>query len=134
MSCSVARGHDEAMEAVGRLGWIQVDCADPIALAGFWSEMFGVEIGDTLGDPPHYVGLAPTDPAAPVLSFQRVDEAKSVKNRLHFDISVDDIDSATLRTEELGGRRIAGPDMNQYGFRWRVMADPEGNEFCLIFE
>jgi predicted enzyme related to lactoylglutathione lyase len=121
------------VEPVGRLGWIQVDCADPVALAAFWGEVLGVDIGDTLGEPPHYVGLAQTDEAAPVLSFQRVADAKSGKNRLHFDIAVDDIESATHRIEQLGGRPLAAPDIEEYGFRWRIMTDPEDNEFCLIF-
>ena len=59
-------------------------------------------------------------------------ESKAGKNRLHLDVVVQDLDVGCSRIEELGGRRAAGPDLEEYGFRWRLMADPEGNEFCLI--
>jgi predicted enzyme related to lactoylglutathione lyase len=122
------------MGRVGRLGWIQIDCADPEALAGFWSEVLGVEIDQpALGDPPHYVGLIPATPHEPVVTFQRVTEGKTTKNRLHLDVAVDEVEAATLRIEGLGGRRLPSRDFSEYGFHWRVMADPEGNEFCLIY-
>jgi predicted enzyme related to lactoylglutathione lyase len=119
---------------VGRLGWIQTDCHDPERLAAFWGAVLGVEIEDQLGQPPHYVNLKPVTPAAPGVSFQRVPEAKAGKNRLHFDVGVDDVDVATARIETLGGTRVPHDDYHEYGYRWRLMADPEGNEFCLIYE
>ena len=122
------------MDGIGRLSWIQVDCADPVALATFWSSVLGAEIDRPgLGDPPHYLALVPDRPDQPVLTFQRVPEPKTAKNRLHLDIAVDDVETATARIEDLGGRRLAGDDFAEYGFHWRVMADPEDNEFCLIF-
>ena len=122
-----------AMESIGRLGWIQVDCADPRVLATFWGSVFGVDIDQVLGDPAQYVNLAPISPGQLVVSFQRVPEAKTVKNRLHFDVSVGDVEAASSRIERLGGGRITQPDISEYGFTWRVMVDPAGNEFCLIF-
>jgi predicted enzyme related to lactoylglutathione lyase len=122
------------MDRVGRLGWVQIDCADPDRLAAFWSDVLGLEIDAPLGDPPHYLGLVPAGPDAPAVSFHRVPEPKVVKNRLHFDIAVDDVDSATTRVEALGGTRAAADDFSEYGFHWRLMADPEGNEFCLIYD
>ncbi len=121
------------MEGVGRWGWVQVDCADPELLASFWSAVLGSAIEEPLGDPPVYLGLHPTVPGGPVLSFQRVPEPKAVKDRLHLDVAVDDVDRATARVEELGGKRLPGEDFGEFGFRWRVTADPEGNEFCLVF-
>jgi predicted enzyme related to lactoylglutathione lyase len=56
-----------------------------------------------------------------------------VKDRL-LDLAVDDVDTATTRVGALGGRRVAAHDVSEHGFHWRVMADPEGNEFCLIHE
>ena len=121
------------MDRVGHLGWIQIDCANPMRLAAFWSEVLGVEIDQPPdGDPPHYVNLIPGTPNEPIVCFQRVPEAKNVKNRLHLDIEVGDIGSATLRVQDLGGRRLDSDDFTEYGFRWRVMADPAGNEFCLV--
>jgi len=111
---------------------VQIDCADPVALAGFWASLFGSEVHDAHGDPPHYVSVRPTAAGGPWLSFQRVPEAKTAKNRLHLDVYVGDLDEATARVEALGGRRLDRPDLEEYGFRWRVLADPEDNEFCLI--
>lgn len=47
---------------------------------------------------------------------------------------MDDVDEATARIEGLGGLRLQSDDVHEYGYSWRVMADPEGNEFCLIYE
>ena len=122
------------MEPIGQLGWIQIDCRDPRRLARFWGAVFGVAIDSTLGEPAHYVGLAQAGPDHPHISFQRVPEPKTLKNRLHLDIQVDDIEQATAQIETLGGRRLPGEDFREHGFRWRVMVDPEGNEFCLVYE
>jgi len=124
----------ELLEAIGQWGWVQVDCRDPISLASFWSAVLGLPMDDALGDPPHYAGLAGTAPEHPQISFQRVPEGKTGKNRIHLDISVDDVELATRRIETLGGRRLGDRDYHEYGFSWRVMADPEDKEFCLVFE
>lgn len=118
---------------IGRLNWVQVDCADPVRLARFWGAVLGQEIDEAMGDPPQYLGLVPNEPEAVVVSFQRVSELKTVKNRLHLDVSVDDVDEAAARVVELGGSIPANDDHHEYGFHWRLAADPEGNEFCLIF-
>jgi predicted enzyme related to lactoylglutathione lyase len=122
------------MASIGRLAWLQIDCCDPMRLAAFWGAVFGLEVDVCFGEPPHYVGLAKAAPDHPHISFQRVPEPKTVKNRLHFDIRVDDIAQTTAQIEALGGRRLPLQDFHEYGFRWRVMADPEGNEFCLVYE
>jgi len=118
------------MTAVGRLGWVQVDSVDPVGLARFWSAVLGRPIGESYGDPPRYVGLVPPAAEEPVVSFHRVPEAKTGKNRLHLDLAVDDIDRASQQVVDLGGRRSP---VDEFGFHWRVMTDPEGNEFCLIY-
>lgn len=123
------------MQPVGQLGWIQIDSTDPLSLAKFWGAVLGLQVDDDyLGDPPQYVGLMATNPDHPQVNFQRVPEPKTVKNRLHFDLRVDDVDEATARIEGLGGIRLHSEDVHEYGYSWRVMADPEGNEFCLIYE
>jgi predicted enzyme related to lactoylglutathione lyase len=122
------------MEGIGRLGLVQIDSTDPVSLAEFWCAVLGVTIEDVLGEPPHYVNLTgPRGSSGPTLAFQRVAEPKTLKNRLHLDVVVDDVVAATARIEELGGRRAASDDFSEYGYRWRVMADPEDNEFCLIW-
>jgi len=120
------------MDAIGRWGSVQVDSADPVTLAAFWANVLGAEVEETIGDPPHYVVVGPTAPGGPWLSFQRVSEIKATKNRLHLDLVVEDLDVASDRVEALGGRRAPEDDLQEYGYRWRVMEDPEGNEFCVI--
>jgi predicted enzyme related to lactoylglutathione lyase len=124
----------ERSAAVGRLGWIQVDCEDPERIAPFWAGLLGTTIEDRLGDPPQYINLAATVAGAPHVSFQRVPEPKVLKNRLHLDISVDDVETASRRVEAMGGRRLDDFDFHEHGYSWRRMADPDGNEFCLIYD
>ncbi len=128
MSGSIGR------KAIGRMGGVMIDCADPERLAAFWGNLFAVEIEDRLGDPPQFVNLGQAEPGAPFLCFQRVPEAKAVKNRLHLDVSVEDVDDASAQIERLGGRRRDDHDFSEFGYSWRRMADPEGNEFCLIYD
>jgi len=103
---------------------IIVDCSDPDRLASFWADVLGRPIAGRKGP---YVWLE-RSPGAPGLGFQRVGEVKLGKNRVHLDIAVRDVAAARRRIEDLGGRRVPGYERG--GFL--VMADPEGNEFCLI--
>jgi predicted enzyme related to lactoylglutathione lyase len=100
-----------------------VDCHNPDALATFWSSLLGLPIEGRKGP---YVWLARTDGIG--LGFQRVDEDKRGKNRVHIDISGPDVTEVMIHVEQLGGRRVDGYD--EGGFL--VMADPEGNEFCVV--
>jgi predicted enzyme related to lactoylglutathione lyase len=118
------------MEA-GRLEAIVIDAADPERLATFWAAMFGTEITSREPEPPFYVDLAPVD-GVPTIVFQLADDSKRVKNRLHLDVAVDDIEAATERLETLGGRRIDERIGHEVGYAFRAVADPEGNEFCLV--
>jgi predicted enzyme related to lactoylglutathione lyase len=81
-----------------------------------------------------FVNHASAVPGAPQVCFQRVPEPKMVKNRLHFDLQVEDVEKACARIEALRGRRRDDHDFHEHGFSWRRMADPEGNEFCLIYD
>jgi predicted enzyme related to lactoylglutathione lyase len=77
-----------------------------------------------------YVALYPRDGDGPKLLLQHVDEAKSVKNRMHLDINAVDVEAEADRLTRLGAR--ATTDMCQeHGSTWVVMTDPEGNEFCI---
>jgi hypothetical protein len=58
-----------------------------------------------------------------------VPEPKTAKNRMHLDLMSPDPDAEVAHLIELGATRVA--DMNEYGYEWTVMADPEGNEFCV---
>ena len=118
------------MDRVGNLDAITIDCAEPLELARFWAAVFGTGIESSAGDGPHYVDLLPVS-GVPVLRFQRVPEPKMTKNRLHLDLSVEDLEEACSRVEALGGRRISVQPLTEYGYTYALMQDPEGNEFCL---
>ena len=120
------------MDGIGGLDAITIDCADPLELARFWAAVFGTNVEEVSGDPPQYVDLRPVE-GVPILRFQRVSEPKTTKNRLHLDVSVRDIDVVCSRVEALGATRVSDTVLTEWGYEWRVMADPEGNEFCLVF-
>ena len=67
----------------------------------------------------------------PKLLLQRVSDPKTTKNRMHIDIDSDDLDADVARLEAIGARRIEGESRFEHSCRWVVMADPEGNEFCV---
>ena len=65
----------------------------------------------------------------PTFLFVQVPEGKVAKNRIHLDVMAPDVDAEAARLVELGATRVA--DMEEYGYTWTVMTDPEGNEFCV---
>ena len=103
---------------------IVIDCSDPELVATFWAGLLGRPIVGRKGP---YVWLKRIGGGAG-LGFQRVVEPKVGKNRVHLDISGPDIGAVKNRVEVLGGHRIDGYEKG--GFL--VMADPEGNEFCVV--
>ena len=116
-------------DAIGRFHWIVIDTIDPARIAPFWCALLGVRERGWFGD--DYLMLT-TDGGAPPVAFQRVPEAKSVKNRLHVDLAVEDLDGAFAQIVALGGSAVSDILEMPGGYRWRVMADPEGNEFCIV--
>ncbi|MEU0671912.1 VOC family protein [Streptomyces sp. NPDC006172] len=102
-----------------------VDATDPERLAVFWSELLGRPIVGRMGP---YVWLRRENGLG--LGFQLTDTPKSGKNRMHFDVTSPDPVAEQQRVESLGGHRLEQYDDG--GFL--VMADPEGNEFCIIPE
>jgi hypothetical protein len=110
-----------------RLYNVTVDARDPRALAEFWRQVLDYRVAF---DQPDEVGIEPPDnDAAPAISFAPVPEEKIVKNRLHFDLAPDDQAAEVERLLALGARRV---DIGQGEVSWVVMADPEGNEFCVL--
>jgi predicted enzyme related to lactoylglutathione lyase len=103
---------------------IIIDCADPQRVASFWAELLGRPVEGNKGP---YVWLQRPE-GLPGVGFQRVTEPKTGKNRVHLDLSAPDLIAAKLRIEALGGRRVDGYE----GGGFLVMADPEGNEFCVV--
>jgi predicted enzyme related to lactoylglutathione lyase len=116
-------------DAIGTFHWLVIDTVDPARIAPFWCALLGVEERGWFAD--DYLMLTRDDHAPPV-AFQRVPEAKAGKNRLHVDLQVDDLDEAVARILALGGSAASDVRELHGGYRWRVMADPEGNEFCIV--
>jgi len=119
--------------AAGIPAYIIVDSQDPDRIVPFWCALLGVEVRHYRGGG-QIVALEPSPslPGAMMLVFQRVPEAKTGKNRVHVDMFVNDLEEGTARVQELGGRWIEpGTTVDHGGSHWRVMADPEGNEFCI---
>jgi hypothetical protein len=110
------------------LSGITVDCLDPARLAVFWGALLD------RGEVPSLPGWRRLDPRTdpgPRINFQPVPEPKRGKTRLHLDVSVDDIAAAIESVLRLGGRSLDQRHDYDEGVVV-VMADPEGNEFCLV--
>ena len=105
-----------------------LDCADPGLLAEFWAEALGYA---NVGSAGAYVALYPRHGSGPKLLLQRVAEPKSSKNRMHLDIETPDIHSEADRLTALGASRVSEGPCSEHGSTWILMADPEGNEFCI---
>lgn len=123
-----------------RFSELVVDCRDPRRLAEFWCGVLGYEIIDeTPGEPIEIAGEEQTAEAMrrgivpPTIIFVVVPEPKTVKNRLHIDLRPVDrtTDEEVERIVALGARRV---DIGQGEQSWTVLADPEGNEFCVLRE
>ena len=113
-----------------RLGEIVIDCADHEVIVPFWLEAMGdykrVDVNE------QYVAVVPIEQAIgrPALLFQKVPEPKVVKNRVHMDLRGESMAAEVARLAALGATFIAERTLGE-GVRWTVMADPEGNEFCV---
>ncbi len=115
-----------------RMQCICIDAQNPASLASFWEAVLGWR--RTEEDPDEIVLEPPAgsaeDGIVPDLLFLRVPEEKSGKNRLHIDLRPDDQRAEVERLEELGAVRV---DVGQTAeATWIVLADPEGNEFCVL--
>jgi predicted enzyme related to lactoylglutathione lyase len=113
---------------------ITIDCSEPRALAKFWSEVLNwkvtydseSEVVLELHDGGPAVGLIPD------LLFIKNADIKSVKNRLHLDLRPANQEVEVKRLEALGAKQIEIGQSEDHETTWIVMADPEGNEFCVL--
>jgi predicted enzyme related to lactoylglutathione lyase len=116
----------EKNERVGALYAITMDVNDLEMCANFWSRVLGADI---LYQNDKYLRLGHKG-ERPTLLLQKVPEPHEVKNRVHIDLDVPDLDAAVNRVQDLGGQKLR--QLSEYGIVWAVMADPNGNEFCLV--
>jgi len=111
------------------LEWEQlnVDAADPVALGRWWTEALGWVVVNDAADE---YEIRPAKDRLPGLLFAPVPEGKTIKNRLHLDLRPDDQEAEVARLLALGARHV---DVGQGDeVTWVVLADPEGNEFCVL--
>lgn len=113
--------------SLGTLEWVSFDCSDAKRAGRFWSEVLGLPV---TGEGDDWLTIGPLVDGGPSFAFMVVPEGKTAKNRIHFDVKVDDLDAAVRRVEALGATHATGALAGPFGHK--VMLDPEGNEFCLI--
>ncbi len=108
------------------LGMITIDTTDATRLAGWWAEQTGSRVVQDFGG--GYLILAGGGLPA-LLAFQQVDDPTPGKNKVHLDLSADDLDAEVDRL--VGRGRDPGRDRGDESFRWVTLADPDGNQFCV---
>jgi hypothetical protein len=118
---------------------VTFDCADALAVGTFWSAALGRPLDPKASSDYAAIGFAGRRDQAgwapverehdPTWLFVKVPEPKTAKNRIHLDLAAPDPEAEVARLVELGATRVR--DTDEFGYRWTVMADPEGNEFCV---
>ena len=115
-----------ASEPVGSLHAIVLDVNDLESCSKFWSEVLGEKISFKTDK---YCRIGGDDDK-PSLLLQKVPEQHEHKNRAHIDLDVTDLEAAVERAVDLGATKL--DEISEFGIIWAVMADPDGNEFCLV--
>jgi predicted enzyme related to lactoylglutathione lyase len=108
------------------IGMVTIDTSDPHKLADFWTGALGTTVQHDWGE---FLVLHPAAEGAVQLGLQRVDTVAPGKNRVHFDMHVDDRVAEVARLVDLGASEVA--EHTVPGLTWTVLADPEGNQFCV---
>jgi predicted enzyme related to lactoylglutathione lyase len=105
---------------------VTIDCADPKGLASFWEQVLDYK---RTHDGDEEVVIEPRSGSGDALLFLEVPDVKQVKNRIHFDLKPTDQAAEVERVKKLGATEV---DIGQGDVTWVVLADPEGNEFCIL--
>ena len=121
---------------------IVIDCSDLDRSARFWSGALGYTAGPPAagggaagggaagGD--RYRGLQPESGAGIDVLLQRVPDVKRQKNRLHLDLRTPDLEAEVGRVVGLGATLLTSEPVTEDGWFWHILADPDGNEFCVL--
>ena len=118
------------MSPIARPLAITIDCLDPRLLLSFWQQLIG---GDFIADSPDDYLILENVPSIGMMGFQKVPETKQVKNRVHLDLDVPDIEAAVASSTRIGATRHGVIHEEPANF-FQVMSDIEGNEFCFILQ
>ncbi|MFD8150509.1 VOC family protein [Streptomyces sp. NPDC059720] len=119
----------ELYRDTGPIAAVVVACADPRAMVRFWGEAIGWTVHELTDD---RALLRSAQGVGPFLEFRRTPDDKVVRSRIHLDVMSDPVGDQlkeVARLERLGATRA---DVGQGDVSWIVLADPEGNEFCVL--
>ena len=108
------------------LGMITMDTTDAEALAGWWAEQTGASIGETYDG---WFVMVSGGGLPATLAFQKIDDPTPGKNRVHLDLTTDDLDAEVERLLGAGASMVGR--RGDENFRWVTLADPDGNHFCV---
>ena len=109
---------------------VVIDCADLDRAAAFWSATLGyADAGD---ESTTYRSLLPADGFGVEILLQRTQDEKHDKNRLHLDLRTRDLDVEVSRVIELGATMQTIAPIEENGWTWHILEDPDGNEFCVL--
>ncbi|MBX9640595.1 MAG: VOC family protein [Mycobacteriaceae bacterium] len=106
---------------------VTFDCTDPVTLAGWWAEQFGGKTHELM--PGEFIAVI--RPEGPRLAFQKVADPTPGKNRVHLDFGAEDMEAEVSRLTAAGAGEIERHSFGE-NFHWVVLADPEGNQFCVV--
>jgi predicted enzyme related to lactoylglutathione lyase len=109
---------------------VVIDCADLERAARFWSAALGYADAGAAGAT--YRSVLPADGFGVEILLQRTDDTKRGKNRVHLDLRTRDLDAEVSRVIALGATRQTTEPIEESGWTWHVLLDPDGNEFCVL--
>jgi predicted enzyme related to lactoylglutathione lyase len=109
---------------------IVLDCADLDRSARFWTAVLGFTSARAISG--LYHSLVPEDGDGIEILLQQVPDGKLQKNRLHLDLRTDDLDAEVSRIRALGAAMLTNEPILEDGWRWHILTDPDGNEFCVL--
>ena len=114
----------------GPVAAVVVDSPDPAAAAGFWQQAAGWVPGGEWSD--GFASLRSRPGVGPYLEFLRVPEPKTVKDRIHLDVAPLAGEDRPTEARALQAAGAVPADVGQGDVTWTVLADPQGNEFCVL--
>ena len=109
---------------------IVIDCSDLDRSARFWSGVLGYTAGQASSG--LYRSLQPESGVGIDVLLQRVPDVKGQKNRLHLDLRTPDLEAEVRRVLGLGATLLTSQPVAEDGWYWHILADPDGNEFCVL--
>ncbi|MEU4704047.1 VOC family protein [Nonomuraea dietziae] len=120
----------EIYRDTGPIAAVVVDCADPRAMAGFWGEAIDWTLHEVTDD---HATLRSAKGVGPYLEFLRTTPgAKTVSTRVHLDLLPNPVDGQAAEVARLQTLGATPADVGQGDVSWMVLADPEGNQFCVL--